>query len=126
VPTTVSPEAELSARRQPAAAEHVLALQALSILPAPSRPPVPAVRALAPERYEVQFTVGRKTHDKLRRAQDLLRYAIPNGDPAEIFDRALTVLLEQLERSKLAIARATGCGPGIAGSGGPAGREPKD
>jgi 5-methylcytosine-specific restriction endonuclease McrA len=42
------------------------------------------------------------THNKLRRAQDLLRHSVPNGDPAEIFDRALTVLVEQLERAKLA------------------------
>jgi len=44
---------------------------------------------LAPERYKVQFTVGRQTHDKLRRAQDLLRHSIPDGDPAAIFERAV-------------------------------------
>jgi hypothetical protein len=32
-------------------------------------------------------------HDKLRRAQDLLRHSIPDGDPAKIFDKALTLLL---------------------------------
>ena len=57
---------------------------------------------LAPERYKVQFTVSRETHDKLRRAHDLLRHAIPNGDPAAIFDRALTLLLADLERTRLA------------------------
>ena len=53
-------------------------------------PPVPrpaVVTPLAPERYRVQFTVSRETHDKLRRAQDLLRHSIPNGDPAAILDR---------------------------------------
>jgi hypothetical protein len=50
----------------------------------------------------VQVTVGRETIDKLQRVQDLMRHAIPNGDPAAIIDRALTVLLVQLERSKLA------------------------
>ena len=70
---------------------------------APLPPPRPAVVApLAPERYKVQFTVGRQTHDKLRRAQDLLRHSVPNGDPAEIFDRALTLLVSHLERTKLA------------------------
>ena len=39
---------------------------------------------------------------KLRRAQDLLRHAIPTGDPAEIFDRALTLLLQDLERRRCA------------------------
>jgi len=41
---------------------------------------------------------------KLRRAQDLLRHTIPNGDPAEIFDRALTLLVEKLEKAKSAAA----------------------
>jgi len=70
--------------------------------PAP-RPSV--VAPLAPERYRVQFTVDRRTHDKLRRAQDLLRHAVPTGDPAEIFDRALTLLVEHLEKTKLASAK---------------------
>jgi hypothetical protein len=76
---------------------------------AADRPPVrhlsntPAVVApLAPDRYKVQFTVSRETFDKLRRAQDLLRHTIPNGDPAAVFDRALSALLEELDRTRLA------------------------
>jgi hypothetical protein len=69
----------------------------------------PSLRAevapLAPGRYKVQFTVGRETHEKLRRVQDLLRHRVPNGDPAEIFDRALTLLLEDLEKKKAATAK---------------------
>jgi hypothetical protein len=67
--------------------------------PPPSRRPV--IRATAPERYKVQFTVGQETHDKLRRLQDLLRREIPNGDPATIVDRALTLLLEKVEKAKV-------------------------
>ena len=52
------------------------------ILSPPVRPAV--IAPLAPERYQITFTVGRETHDKLRRAQDLLRHAIPNGDPAAV------------------------------------------
>lgn len=48
------------------------------------------------------MTIGGDTHAKLQRARDLLRRAIPDGDPAAIIDRALTVLLEQLERKKTA------------------------
>lgn len=62
----------------------------------------PVVSALAPQRYRVQFTVGGETRDKLRRAQDLLRREIPDGDPGAIFDRALTLLLEDVARKKLA------------------------
>ena len=73
--------------------------------PTPEPPARPAVVApLAPDRYKVQFTVTRETHDKLRRAQDLLRHSIPNGDPAVIFDRALTLLLKEVEKAKLAAA----------------------
>ena len=64
----------------------------------------PAIRSLAPERYRVQFTIGADTHEKLRRAQDLLRREIPDGDPGALFDRALTLLLEDVARKKLAAA----------------------
>ena len=76
-------------------------------------PARPEVTPLTPERYKVQFTVSRQTHDKLRRAQDLLRHAVPNGDPTEILDRALTLLLTKLERSKTgATDRPRTTGPG--------------
>jgi hypothetical protein len=64
----------------------------------------PKTEPLAPGRYKLQFTVGEETYDKLRRVQDLLRHRLPNGDPAAIFDRALTVLLAELEKTKLAAA----------------------
>jgi hypothetical protein len=60
------------------------------------------VTPLTPECYRIQFTVGRETEEKLRRVQDLLRREIPDGDPAEIFDRALTLLLHDVARKKLA------------------------
>jgi len=72
----------------------------VSISSPPAKPPV--VSPLAPERYKVQFTISRETHDKLRRAQDLMRHTNSNGDPAVVFDRALTLLLGELERQKLA------------------------
>jgi 5-methylcytosine-specific restriction endonuclease McrA len=59
------------------------------------------VKALAPERYKIQVTVSRETYEKLRRAQDLLRHAVPNGDPAIIVERALGLLVAELERTKL-------------------------
>jgi hypothetical protein len=69
------------------------------------------IRPLAPERYKIQFTVGSETYEKLRRVQDLLRHSVPNGDPAMIFERALALLLKELER-KIAASdhpRATCC-----------------
>jgi hypothetical protein len=61
----------------------------------------PVVEPLTPERYRLQFTVARETRDKLKRVQDLLAREIPDGDPAAIFDRALTLLLRDVEKRKL-------------------------
>ena len=63
---------------------------------------VPVVRALAPEMYKVQFTLSREGHERLRRAQDLLRHVNARGDIAAIFERALAALLAELERTKFA------------------------
>jgi len=73
---------------------------AAAFVPAPR----PVIQATAPERYRVQFTIGQQTHEKLRRLQALLRREIPDGDPAAIFDRALTLLLEKVEKKKLGAA----------------------
>ena len=72
-------------------------------LPAPR----PTIQATAPERFRVQFTIGPETHDRLRRLQTLLRREIPSGDPAQIVDRALTLLLEKVERRKFGIRPGT-------------------
>ena len=78
-----------------------------AIAPSPSPLPAtprPIVQASAPERYRVQFTIGQETHEKLRQLQALLRREIPDGDPGVLFDRALTVLLEKVEKAKLGAA----------------------
>jgi hypothetical protein len=71
--------------------------------------PVPPARSivmrpLTPETYKIQFTMSREMHDRLREAQDLMRHVVPNGDPSEILDRALTLLLEDLHRTRHAAA----------------------
>jgi hypothetical protein len=68
-------------------------------VPAAARP---VVRPLAPERYEIRFTASAETREKLRIAQDLLGHAIPSGDLAQVFDRALTLLVADLSRRKFA------------------------
>jgi hypothetical protein len=65
---------------------------------------VAVVTPLAPERYKLQVTLTRKTHEKLRRAQALARHAIPDGDISSILDRALTLLIDHLERRRFAHA----------------------
>jgi hypothetical protein len=66
----------------------------------------PAARAsvapLSPDRYKLQVTIGGDTLEKLRCAQDMLGHAIPSGEEAAVLDRALTVLLLELAKTKFA------------------------
>jgi hypothetical protein len=83
------------------APESVPRMSAPATLPAARRP---IVETTSPERYRVQFTIGKESHDKLRRVQALLRREIPDGDPGAIFDRAIALLLERVEKEKLGAA----------------------
>jgi hypothetical protein len=56
----------------------------------------------AADRYLLRVTIDGETQAKLQRARDLLRHSIPSGDPAAILDRALTLLVNDLERRKMA------------------------
>jgi 5-methylcytosine-specific restriction endonuclease McrA len=68
----------------------------------PQVAPRARVTPLAPQRFALQVTIDQKTHDKLRRAKELLAHAVPSGDVAEVLDRALGALIEQLERRRCA------------------------
>jgi hypothetical protein len=73
----------------------------------PQRAPTPPVPSpLSAERFKVQFTASRELHDKIRQAQDLLRHQIPSGDLAEVFDRAITDLVQKLLARKLGLTRS--------------------
>jgi hypothetical protein len=73
-----------------------------SVLPAPR---AVEVKPLTPERYKIQVTVSREAYDKLRRAQDLLRHSVPNGDLSIIIERTLDVLVAELERARTAMTQ---------------------
>jgi 5-methylcytosine-specific restriction endonuclease McrA len=60
------------------------------------------VSALAPERFALQFTVGRGTYDKFRYIQALLSHRLPSGDIAQVFDWALDAFMKDLEKQKFA------------------------
>jgi HNH endonuclease len=68
----------------------------------PCRPLAASVTPLSPAHYRLQVTLREETHAKLRRAQDLLRHAIPDGDVSTVLDRALTLLVADLERRRCA------------------------
>ena len=104
------PDVPTSVRKLPEAASRSLDLPdaAGSVRPpAPAAPPPPPARrpvieTTSPERYRVQFTIGKESHDRLRRLQALLRREIPDGDAGQIVERALAVLLDKVEKSKFA------------------------
>jgi 5-methylcytosine-specific restriction endonuclease McrA len=56
--------------------------------------------AVAAEQYRLHLTVSRATRDKLREIQALLSHQLPDGNPAVIVDRALDLLLAQLQRQR--------------------------
>jgi hypothetical protein len=108
LPTFTAMPAAPAPAAAPASATSLVSFESTpAIAPSPAAftpNPRPIVRATAPQRYQVQFTIGPETHEKLRRVQALLRREIPNGDPGAIFDRALTLLLERVEKTKLGAA----------------------
>jgi 5-methylcytosine-specific restriction endonuclease McrA len=90
-PTTGTPPADLDARWSGSAT--------------PSR--VAGVRArvepIAMGRYTVQFTIGTAAHEKLEHLRALLSHAIPSGDLAEVFERALDVAISEYEKRKYGV-----------------------
>lgn len=62
----------------------------------------PFIGSLSRDRFLLRVTLSAEAHDRFRRAQGLLRHTVPDGDPAVIIDKALTVLIQTLERTKFA------------------------
>jgi len=54
-----------------------------------------------PERYLLQVIIAKSTQDKLRHLRDLLSHAVPNGDVAQVLDRAFDALIAQIEKRKI-------------------------
>ena len=67
-----------------------------------SRVATPAPSPLGGGRFRVQFTASQALCDRLREAQALLRHQLPDGDMAEIFERALTLLVQDAKRKRFA------------------------
>jgi hypothetical protein len=51
------------------------------------------VEPLSATSYRVEFTASAELHDKIQQARNLLSHAIPSGDLAQLFERALDALL---------------------------------
>ena len=109
-PSTGDSMATFAAAQEP---ETSLAMKTAVNSPPPSAAqdasttPGPQLRAavvtpLASDRYKLQVTLARGTHEKLRRAQALSRHTLAAGDVGAILDRALTLLIDHLERGRFA------------------------
>ena len=59
-------------------------------------------RLAAATLVHLHLTLTLETHGKLRRAQALARHALPDGDLGSVLDRALTLLIGDLERRRFA------------------------
>ncbi len=77
--------------------------------PVPVAPP--RVEPLAPARYRVQFTAGAELYGKLERLRALLRHEVPDGDLAQIIEKAVTEKLERLEARRFGLTSSPRKGP---------------
>jgi hypothetical protein len=113
------PEAslELPSPEEPAPVRAAVAADRGVSAPTPSRP---LVLPLAPDRYRITFTASEDTTRKLELVRDLLRHAVPDGDPAEIVSRALDALIDDLLKKKFALTERPRAAGSNEGSGDPA------
>ena len=101
VPKVEDPTSQTEARALlDCEADETPANQAIGHPAAPATARKATVAPIASRRYLLKVTVGQETHDKLQRTRALLRHVVPDGDLAEILDRALTLLLREAERTK--------------------------
>jgi hypothetical protein len=71
-----------------------------------SEPP-PLVEPLSSSRYKLQLTISEALRDKLELARDLMSHQNPARDFEPVLDRALDLLLADLEKKKLAKVERT-------------------
>ena len=68
------------------------------------QPPSPAA-AQSTERYLVKLMITKSVYEKLCRAQALLSHSVPSRDLAEVLDRALRALIEEIEKRRFGSSR---------------------
>src|SRR5262249_43842454 len=74
----------------------------LETVRAPGAADLAQLTPTAPRRFALQLTISDTTHDKLRRAQELLGYQVAPNDVATVLDLALDALVRELEKKKCA------------------------
>ncbi len=130
------PRADVPARirKLPAAPPRVDRQQPLASAGAPRRsppapPPAPAghvpprrpagrtdaVDPLSADRFRVQFTASRGQVDKLRQLQELVSHQVPDGDLADVIERAVDALTKRLLAERF--GKSSKPRPGKSGAG---------
>jgi 5-methylcytosine-specific restriction endonuclease McrA len=71
----------------------------------PQRDTPARMRAVAPERFRIEFTASAELREKLERCLDLSSHANPQRDLAFVIERAVEMLLSKLERERLGKAK---------------------
>jgi 5-methylcytosine-specific restriction endonuclease McrA len=74
------------------------ALPLAESVPAPPAEPAPDP---GPVEFELRFTISREDHERFRYAQALLSHAVPSGEVAAIFRRAIEAVITECEKRKL-------------------------
>lgn len=64
-------------------------------------PTAASIEPLSVSRYKVQFTASAELRRRIERATDLMRHRNPTGDLAIVVERALDLLIAQLEKERL-------------------------
>jgi hypothetical protein len=71
----------------------------------PATVPRPRLEPLSAKSYRVEFTASATLHDKIEQARNMLGHALPNGDLAQLFERALDALLAAETKRRLGAAK---------------------
>lgn len=67
----------------------------------PAPMPKPRLEPLSKARYKLQLTASAVLRDKLERARELMRHRNPNGDLAVVLERAIDLLIADLEKDRI-------------------------
>jgi hypothetical protein len=65
----------------------------------------PVIAPLTEKTFKIQFTAPQQFHDDLRKAQDLLRHRVPDGDLTKVLGAALKLLIAEVEKERFAVGR---------------------
>jgi hypothetical protein len=113
LPERVAPPAEQA--EQPLSLPLAVGAPAAEVAPASDEPlpesaPAPVarraeVKPLSADGFLVKFTASRGLKEKLEKAEELMRHRVDRGDLATLVERAMDVLIEQVQKERFGLGR---------------------